>query len=71
MYRHENDKNGQTVVLNNAFNNGSSVDYRVEYTIPIVKPGRYICQMQSKCDFGVSEMSNEISVWKNEEVSYF
>ena len=46
------------------------VQYRVEYTIPHVKPGRYICQIQSKCYFGVSEMSDEISVWNEEEVSF-
>ena len=71
LYRHEDDEKGQTVVLNNECNNCNSVDYRVRYAVPNVKPGRYICQMQSKCEFGVSGMSNEISVWKNEEVSYF
>ena len=59
-----------TVDLNSEFKNGNMVQYRAEYTIPYVKPGRYICQMQAKCYFGVSEMSDEISAWNDDEVSF-
>ena len=59
---------GYTVDLNCDCN---LVVYTLEYTIPNLKPGRYIIQMQSKCYFGVSEMSNEISVWNDDEVSGF
>ena len=59
---------GYTVDLNCDCN---LVVYTLEYAIPNLKPGRYIIQMQSKCYFGMSEMSNEISVWNDEEVSGF
>ena len=69
-YRHENDEMSHTVDLNSESKNGNMVQYRAEYTIPCVKPGRYICQMQAKCYFGVSEMSDEISAWNDDEVSF-
>ena len=59
-----------TVDLNSELKNGNVVQCRVEYTIPCVKPGRYICQIQAKCYFGVSEMSDEISVWNEDEVRF-
>lgn len=69
-YRHENDEMSHIVDLNSECKIVNMVEYRVEYTIPCIKPGRYICQMQSKCHFGVSEMSDEISFWNDEEVSF-
>ena len=72
FYKHENDPNFRDAVLKNVYKNDNSAEYRVEYTIPNVQPGKYICQIQSKCDFGVSEMSTETFVYKNEEVKpYF
>ena len=59
-----------TVDLNSELKNGNVVQCRVEYTIPCVKPGRYICQIQAKCYFGVSEMSDEISIWNEDEVRF-
>ena len=69
-YGHENDEMSHTVDLNSEFKNGNMVQYRVQHTIPCVKPGRYICQIQAKCYFGVSEMSDETSVWNEDEVSF-
>ena len=59
-----------TVDLNSELKNGNVVQCKVEYTIPCVKPGRYICQIQAKCYFGVSEMSDEISIWNEDEVRF-
>ena len=59
-----------TADLNSECRNISMVEYRVEYTIPCAKSGRYICQIQAKCYFGVSDISDEISVWNDEEVSF-
>ena len=70
MYRHEDDKMSHTVDLNSECKNDKLFEYRLEYTIANIKPGRYICHMQSKCSFGVSEMSDEISVWNEENVSF-
>ena len=70
LYRHENDKMSHTVDLNSECKNDNLFEYRIEYVIPNVKPGRYICHMQSKCYFGVSEISDEISVWNEEDVSF-
>ena len=69
FYKHENDANWLDVVLKNVCKNGNSSEYRVEYTITNARPGRYTCQIQSKCEFGVSEKSGEIFVYKKEEVS--
>lgn len=71
FYKHENDANFCDAVLKNVCKNDNSPEYRAEYTIPKIQPGKYICQIQSKCDFGVSEMSREIFVNKNEEVNPF
>ena len=59
-----------TVDLNSECKNDNLFEHRIEYTIGNVKPGRYICRMQSKCYFGLSEMSDEISVWNEEDVSF-
>ena len=50
--------------------NNNSFDNRTEYFLPNIKPGRYICHIQTKCEFGVSEMSNGITVWKENEVNF-
>ena len=70
MYRHEDDEVNHTVDLNSECKIDNLYEYSTEYAIPKVKPGRYICQMQSKCYFGISEMSEKISVWNEEDVSY-
>ena len=59
-----------TVDLNSECKNYNLFEYRTEYIIANIKPGRYICHMQSKCYFGVSEMSDEISVWNEDDVSF-
>ena len=69
-YRHENDEKCQTVSLNMDWKNNNSFDNRTEYFLPNIKPGRYICHIQTKCEFGVSEMSNGITVWKENEVNF-
>ena len=69
FYKHGNDKNWQDVVLNKVSKNDISSEYRVECTVPNTRPVRYICQIQSTCVFGVSGMSEEIFVFKEEEVS--
>ena len=69
FYKHEKNGNWRDVVLKNVCKNDISSEYRVEYTVPNVQAGRYICQIQSTCEFGVSEMSEEIFVYKEEEVS--
>lgn len=50
--------------------NNNSFDNRTEYFLPNIKNGRYICHIQTKCEFGVSEMSNGITVWKENEVNF-
>ena len=62
FYKHEKDENWQDVILRNVCKNINSGEYRVEYSIPNVQPGKYICRIQSKCDFGISELSKEIFV---------
>ena len=69
FYKHENDGNWRDVVLKNVCKNDISNEYRVEYNVPNAQAGRYVCQIQSTCEFGVSEMSEEIFVYKEEEVS--
>ena len=54
--------------MRNVCKNDNSSEYRVEYAVLNAKPGKYVCQIQSKCEFGVSEMSMETSVYKEEEV---
>ena len=61
FYKHENDENWRNDVLKNICKNDDSNEYRVEYTVPNIQPGEYFCQIQSKCDFGMSELSREIS----------
>ena len=69
FYKQENDENWQDVVLNRVSKNDNLREDRVEYTVPNTRPGRYTCQIQSACDSGVSEMSEEIFVLKEEEVT--
>ena len=64
-YKHENDDSFQEVDLKKNF----SVDeYRVEHVIADAKPGNYICKIQSKCEFGMSETSSEKDALKENEV---
>ena len=68
IYKQDNDEHWKTVSLKNVCKSSNSNEYRVEYTVSNAKPGRYTCQIQSKCDFGISQMSNERSAYKEEEV---
>lgn len=70
-YKHENDGSFQKVDLRNKCAGGKANEYQVEYIIPDVKTGKYTCKIQSKCDFGMSEMSNEKSVLKESKVNTF
>ena len=70
FYKHGKDENWQDVVLKNVCKSFDSAEYRVEYTISNAKPGKYICRIQSKCDFGMSESSTATFVSREEaEVS--
>ena len=69
FYKHENDENWQDVCLENVCRNDSTSEYRVEYTVPNSHPGDYICQIQSKVDFDLSEKSKEKIVSKEKVVS--
>ena len=69
FYKHVNDEKWQDVVLKNVCKNDNSGEYRVKYTVSNAQPGRYICQIQSKSDFDMSEKSGECFVYKEEEVS--
>ena len=71
FYKHENDKKWKDVVLKNVCKHYNSTEYRVEYTIPNIQSGRYICQIQSKSDFGIIQRSEEEYAYKEEEVSSF
>ena len=66
--RHENEEKWFDVVLKNVYKNDRSSEYKVEYTISNAQPGRYTCQIQSRCEFGMSGKSEETSVYKEEEV---
>ena len=68
-YKHEDDDSFQEVNSKNKQVDDKGDEYRVEYIIPDVKTGEYTCKIQSKCDFGRSEMSNEISVLKENQVN--
>ena len=54
--------------MKNVYKNDRSSEYKVEYTISNAQPGRYTCQIQSRCEFGMSGKSEETSVYKEEEV---
>ena len=69
FYKHENDENWWDVVLKNVHKNDNSSEYRVEYSFPNARPGTYTCQIQSACDFGVSEKSVKMFAYKEEKVS--
>ena len=56
--------------MKNVYKNDRSSEYKVEYTISNAQPGRYTCQIQSRCEFGISGKSEETFVYKEEEVSY-
>ena len=70
FYRHENDEKWFDVVLKTVCKNYKSSEHKVEYTIPNAQPGRYTCQIQSRCEFVMSGKSDETFVYKEEEVSY-
>ena len=69
FYKHENDENWRDVVLQNVHKDDNSSEYRLEYSFPNARPGKYTCQIQSMCDFGISEKSVEIFAYKEEEVN--
>lgn len=64
-YKHENDESFQKVDLRK---NVSVDEYRVEHVIADAKTGNYICKIQSKCEFGTSEISTEKDALKENEV---
>lgn len=70
LYRYESDEMSHIVDLNSECKNDDLFEYIIEYTIANVKSGRYICSMQSKCYFSLSKMSDRISVWNGEDVSF-
>ena len=69
FYKHENDQNWSDVILKDVRLDNDSSEYSVEYTFLNAHPGRYTCQIQPKCSFGVSEMSGKIFAYKEEEVT--
>lgn len=71
FYKHENEGKWENVFLKNVCKNYNSTEYRVEYTIPNMQSGRYICQIQSKSDFGIIQKSEKAFAYKEEEVSPF
>ena len=68
-YKHEDDDNFQEVNSKKKQVDDNSDEYRVEYIMSDVKAGKYTCKLQSKCEFGRSEMSNEIFFLKENKVS--
>ena len=67
-YKYEN--NGWNfVTLKNIYQHISLNEKRAAQNILNPLSGRYICQIQSQCDFGESKYSEEIGVNKKEEVS--
>lgn len=72
LYKHENDRKFQTVSLKNKSKGDSDKadEYRGECIIPDPKAGKYTCKIQSKCNFGTNDMSNEISVWNTQDVGF-
>ena len=69
FYKHENDENWSDVILKHVPLDNDSREYSIQYTFLNACPGRYACQIQSKCCFGVSEMSGKIFSYKEEEVT--
>ena len=69
FYKHVNDEKWQDVVLKNVCKHYNSSEYRVEYTITNAQSGRYICQIQSKSEFDMSQKSREVYANKEEQVS--
>ena len=67
-YKHENDDSFQKVDLRNNFVVDKSDEYRVEHVIANAKTGNYICKIQSKCEYGMSEISTEQNALKENEV---
>ena len=64
-YKHEDDDNFQEVN-----SKSKQVDDNAdEYIMSDVKAGKYTCKFQSKCEFGRSEMSNEISALNKNTVN--
>ena len=69
FYKHENEEIWRKVDLKNVSKNDNLLEYRVECTLPNMRPGRYTCQIQSSCEYGASEMSEKKAFYKEEEVS--
>lgn len=69
-YKQDNDEHWKVVSLKNFCKSYNSSEYRIEYTVSNAKPGRYACQIQSMCDFGMSQMSKEMPVFKEKEVGF-
>ena len=69
FYKHENEEIWRKVDLKNVSKNDNLLEYRVECTLPNMRPGRYTCQIQSSCGYGASEMSEKKVFYKEEEVS--
>ena len=69
FYKHENDENWSDAILKDVRLDNDSSEYSVEYTFLNARPGRYNCQIQSKCCFGVSGMSGKIFAYKEKEVT--
>ena len=67
-YKQDNDQHWKNDTLRNVCKNNNLCEYRVEYTVLNAKPGRYVCQIQSKCEFGVSELSMETPICEKDEV---
>ena len=67
-YKYKDDDNFQEINSKNKFVGDKADEYRVEYIIPDVKTGEYTCKIQSKCEFGRSEMSDKVSVLKEDKV---
>ena len=71
LYKHENDEKWENVPLEKVYKHFNSTEYRVQYTIPYVQPGRYICQIQSKSDIGIIQKSDEAYAYEKVEVSSY
>ena len=63
-YKHKNDDDFQEVALAPKSADHKADEYRLEHFIPDAKTGEYICKVQSKCEFGLSEISTEEHVLK-------
>lgn len=69
-YKQDNDEHWKESRLRNVCKNDNLREYRVEHTVENPKPGNCVCQIQSKCESGVSEMSMAKLVCKEEKVGF-